>query len=73
MQVEKFYYDSFDFVIWNSLQYKNGIALHQPNSYLMNRKASMFTKKQILNFRKIMIEQNKNNNGDMACIYLSKA
>ncbi len=72
-KIEKFYYDSFDFVIWNSEQYKSGIALHQPNSYLMNRKASMFTKEQILEFRKTMIAENKKGNGDMACIYLTKA
>lgn len=72
-KVERFYYDSSDYVVWCSEQYKKGIALHQPNSYLINEKASIFTKKQVRAFRKIMQAQNKNSKGDMAAIYLTKA
>lgn len=70
--INKFYYDSFDYVIWASEQYKKGIALHDKNSHLINEEASMFSKEQLKAFRKKMIEENAKGNGDMACIYLSK-
>lgn len=70
--VEKFYYDSYDYIVWCSEQYKAGIPLHAKNSYLMDKKASLFTKKQILDFRKTIIAENKKGNGDMAAMYLVK-
>jgi ubiquinone/menaquinone biosynthesis C-methylase UbiE len=70
--IEKFYYDSFDYVIWSSEQYKAGIPLHAENSRMINPSKSMFTKKEIKIFREKMIGENKNNNGDMAAIYLSR-
>ena len=70
--VEKFYYDSFDYVIWASEQYKKGMALHNAKSHLINEKESMFSKKQLKAFRKKMIEENAKGNGDMAAIYLYK-
>lgn len=70
--INKFYYDSFDYVIWASEQYKKGIALHDKNSHLINENQSMFSKEQLRAFRKKMIEENAKGNGDMACIYLSK-
>lgn len=70
--IEKFYYDSFDYVIWASEQYKKGMALHDPKSHLINEKESMFTKEQLKAFRKKMIGENAKGNGDMAAIYLYK-
>ncbi len=70
--IEKFYYDSFDYVIWASEQYKKGMALHDPKSHLINEKESMFTREQLKAFRKKMIEENAKGNGDMAAIYLYK-
>lgn len=70
--IEKFYYDSFDYVIWASEQYKKGMALHDPKSHLINEKESMFTKEQLKAFRKKMIGENARGNGDMAAIYLYK-
>lgn len=70
--IEKFYYDSFDYVIWASEQYKKGMALHDPKSHLINEKESMFTREQLKAFRKKMIGENAKGNGDMAAIYLYK-
>ena len=70
--IDKFYYDSFDYVIWASEQYKAGMALHDKKSHLINEKESMFRKKQLKAFRKKMIAENAKGNGDMAAIYLSK-
>ncbi|MCU0321105.1 MAG: class I SAM-dependent methyltransferase [Chitinophagaceae bacterium] len=70
--IEKFYYDSFDYVIWASEQYKKGMALHDPKSHLINEKESMFSKEQLKSFRKKMIGENAKSNGDMAAIYLYK-
>ncbi len=70
--IDRFYYDSSDYVVIASEQYKMGIPLHAPNSYTINEKASHFTKEQARAFRKMMYAENKKNNGDMAAIYLSR-
>lgn len=70
--IDRFYYDSSDYVIISSEQYKMGIALHAPNSYTINEKNSPFTREQARAFRKIMYAENKKHNGDMAAIYLTK-
>lgn len=70
--IERFYYDSYDYVIWCSEQYRQGIPLHAPNSYMIDKEAGIFTKEQVRSFRNTMKEQNKLNNGDMAAIYLRK-
>ena len=70
--IEKFYHDSFDYVIWASEQYKKGMALHDAKSHLINEKESMFSREQLKDFRKKMIAENAKNNGDMAALYLSK-
>lgn len=48
------------------------MALHDPKSHLINEKESMFSREQLKEFRKKMIGENANNNGDMAALYLSK-
>ena len=46
--VEKLEYDSSDYVIWSSEQYLKGIPLHAPNSRMLNKKNSVFSKKEIV-------------------------
>ncbi len=70
--IDKFYYDSSEYVLWCSEQYKMGIPLHDKKSHLIDNKNSHFSREEILRLRKIIVEENKKNNGDMACIYLSK-
>jgi ubiquinone/menaquinone biosynthesis C-methylase UbiE len=71
-EISNFYYDSFDYVIWASEQYKKGMALHDKRSHLIDEKNSMFSKKQLKEFRQKMIAENAKGNGDMAAIYLIK-
>lgn len=71
LHLEKFYYDSSDYVVWASEQYLKHIPLHAPNSYMTNPSASNFTKPQIKAMRKMMRAENKKGNGDMAVFYLT--
>lgn len=71
-EIERFEYDSSDYVIWSSEQYLKGMPLHDPRSQMINPKASSFTKAQIKEFRKIMQTENEKGNGDTAAIYLRK-
>ncbi len=71
-EIECFEYDSNDYIIWSSEQYLQGMPLQDPKSYMINPKASSFTKKQIKKFRKIIQLENEKGNGDTAAIYLRK-
>ncbi|MES2004570.1 MAG: class I SAM-dependent methyltransferase [Bacteroidota bacterium] len=71
--IEKFYYDSSDYLIWSSEQYKTGMPLHDPKSHMFNKdSSSMFSKEDIKRFRAIMKIQNTQGNGDTAVICLRK-
>ena len=72
--VEKWYYDSSDYLIWSSEQYKQGIPLHDPKSHMFNKDgSSQFSKEDIKGFRAIMKVENEKGNGDTAVICLRKA
>jgi len=71
-EIERFEYDSNDYIIWSSEQYLKGMALQDSKSYMINPKASIFTKAQIREFKKIMKKENEKGNGDTAAIYLRK-
>ena len=71
-EIEHFEYDSNDYVIWSSEQYLKGVTLQDPKSYMIDRKASIFSKEQIKEFKKIMKKENEKGNGDTAAIYLRK-
>ena len=71
-EIERFEYDSSDYVIWSSEQYLRGMPLHDPKSQMMNPKESLFSKTQIKEFRKLIQTENKKGNGDTAAIYLRK-
>lgn len=71
--VEKWYYDSSDYLIWSSEQYKQGIPLHDPKSHMFNKDgSSQFSKEDIKRFRAIMKVENEKGNGDTAVICLRK-
>lgn len=71
-KAEKVEYDSSDYVIWSSEQYVKGIPLHAPNSRMMGKKNSIFSKEQIKAFKKTIAAENARNNGDTAAYYLKK-
>ena len=71
--VEKWYYDSSDYLVWSSEQYKMGMPLHDPKSHMFNKDgSSMFSKEDIKRFRAIMKAENEKGNGDTAVICLRK-
>lgn len=70
--VEKFYYDSSDYLIWSSEQYKQGMPLHDPKSHMFNPDNSQFSKEDIKRFRAIMKKENERGNGDTAVVCLRK-
>ena len=71
--IEKFYYDSSDYLIWSSEQYKIGMPLHDPKSHMFNKDgSSMFSKEDIKGFRALMKVENEKGNGDTAVICLRK-
>jgi len=71
-KIEKLEYDSSDYVIWSSEQYLKDIPLHAQNSRMINKKNSVFSKKQIKEFKETIAAENKTNNGDTAAFYLKK-
>lgn len=68
--IEKFVYDSSDYVVWCSEQYQQHIPLHDSRSFNANKTA--FTKQQINNFKASIAKANAQGNGDTAAIYLRK-
>ena len=65
-------YDSTAFQFWGSDQYLKNIPLNDPNSYLINPKNSIFSKKEISSFSKRAEELNASKLGDQAVFYLKK-
>jgi 2-polyprenyl-3-methyl-5-hydroxy-6-metoxy-1,4-benzoquinol methylase len=63
-------FDSTEFQFWCSEQYKRDIPLIAENSYAVNPRKSIFTAKQIKEFRKMAAELNKIDQGDQAAFYL---
>lgn len=63
-------FDSTEFQFWGSEQYKKGIPLRAENSYSVNPKKSIFTARQIREFRKLAKQLNMNKQGDQAAFYL---
>ncbi|HPL95283.1 MAG TPA: class I SAM-dependent methyltransferase [bacterium] len=65
-------FDSNDFQFWGSEQYQKSIPLRSPLSYAENPKKSIFTKKQIQDFKNQAQKLNKNKKGDTASFYFFK-
>lgn len=55
-----------------SEEYKRGIKLTDSNSYATNPNRSIFSKREIQNFKKEAIRVNKEKRGDFLCIILKK-
>lgn len=72
LNLEKVVFDSTEFQFWGSEQYKRGISLKANNSYEKNPKKSIFTKKQIKEYKKHAKILNNKNCGDMAIFVIKK-
>lgn len=65
-------FDSTEFQFWGSEQYKKNIPLLAENSYSKNPDKSIFTKKEIEEFKKRAKELNIRKQGDQAAFFLTK-
>jgi SAM-dependent methyltransferase len=65
-------YESWGFQFWGSEQFQNDIPLYDKRSLWVKSKESMFSKKQIKDFKKKAEQLNQNKDGDMACFFLRK-
>ena len=72
-KLERLDYDTVDYLIWCSEQYKAGMSLYAKGSHMLDKKNSSFSKDQINGFKKILSEENEKGNGDTAAYYLRKS
>lgn len=72
LQLQQIIYDSTAFQFWGSIQYKNDIPLEHENSYKVNPRNSMFSKRDIRHFSQKADRLNGVNQGDQAIFILQK-
>jgi SAM-dependent methyltransferase len=65
-------FDSMEYQFIGSEQLKKGIKRNDPNSYYMNKKASIFSGRDVKKFKRQARKLNKKGMGDAACFYLKK-
>jgi SAM-dependent methyltransferase len=70
LAIKEVVFDSSFFQFWGSEQYKRDIPLQAENSYGVNPEKSIFTGKQIEEFKVMARELNKTGQGDQASFYL---
>lgn len=70
LELTRVEFDSSDFQFWASEQYKRGIALHAPTSWAVDRSASLFSRWQIMRFRRRAKALNRQGRGDSAVFFL---
>jgi 2-polyprenyl-3-methyl-5-hydroxy-6-metoxy-1,4-benzoquinol methylase len=68
--IHKIKYDSSEFQFWGSEQYSKKISLDSTDSYKTNPEKSIFSKKEIRDFKKRSRRLNENSIGDQAIFYL---
>lgn len=72
LKMHKVVFDSGPYHLWASEQYKNDVALMEPNSYMVNKQTPLFTAEQMKQFAIIAEQTNKDGQGDQAAFYLYK-
>lgn len=70
LSIREVHFDSTGFQFWGSEQYMRDIPLLSANSYKVSRSKSIFSAKQIAQYRKKARELNANQQGDQATFYL---
>lgn len=70
--VEKIVYDSNDLQFWGSEQYIKDIPLMDDCSYMINKKKSIFSKKEINNYKIEALKLNNKGKGDQCAFILRK-
>lgn len=66
-------FDSTEFQFWASEQYKKGIGLNDERSYGINPRNSIFSEKDISEFKERADDLNRSKRGDQAIFYLRKS
>lgn len=72
LEIQKTLFDSYELQFWGSEQYKRDIPLNAANSYAINPENSIFTAKQIYEFKKCAKKLNDEKCGDQAIFFLKK-
>ncbi len=73
LRVESVHCDALPTQFWGSEQYRRGIPLMAPESYLHRKKDGPFTHAQLRDFQRRTTTLNAEQNGDQACFYLKIA
>lgn len=73
LELEKVLYDSNEFQFWGSEQYRMGIPFTGSKSYAVNPSQSIFSRRQIADFRHQADQLNANAEGDQAVFVLRRA
>jgi SAM-dependent methyltransferase len=68
--VERIIYDATDFQFWGSEQLKRDIPFNDPRSYTTNPGNSIFSKKDIREYKRRTVELNVQGDGDLATFIL---
>ena len=72
MSIQDIVFDSTEFQFWGSEQYKRNVPLLAENSYYKNPDKSIFTKKEISEFKKKAKELNIMKQGSQVAFFLTK-
>jgi len=72
-EVERVVYDSTGFQFWGSEQIKRGLPLIDKATGVIEPRADVFTKDELIAFEQQAETLNKTGQGDQACFYLRKA
>jgi len=72
LKIKKVQYDSTEFQFWGSEQYRKDIPLYFPMSIRTNSKMSLFSRREISQFREKANKLNTENDGDQASFILHK-
>ncbi len=70
--IKKTEFNGTSYTLVASEQYLKGISLVDPNSYIFNKKSTLFTKEQVVAFNEIAAENNSRKQGDQAAYFLYK-
>lgn len=70
--LEALFEDSHAMQFWASEQYKLGIGLRDPRSFMTNPGASIFSGQAMKNFEKRAKQLNQKHQGDQACFFLRR-
>lgn len=72
LRVREIIWDSTDQQFWASEQYAQGVPMYDERSYLQNPEHSLFSRGQILAWKRQAAVLNKNSVGDQAAFYLRR-